>query len=240
MLVATYNAHRGRGPAGWFRPDRILGVIAEIRPDLIALQEAQHYLRRGTPMLDGQVIAEELGLRALAVAEHPDHQGWRSNLLLVRRDAAVLDGPIGLRLGGLEPRGAMLAVLDLGCGPFRVIGTHLSLGTRQRQRQAAALLHAMATGPGQGLPTLLLGDLNEWRAGRGALGVLAPVFGEPLPAPSFPAFHPIASLDRVLGLPRGLVRRVEAHDTPLARRASDHLPVKAWLETGLLGRGPAG
>jgi endonuclease/exonuclease/phosphatase family metal-dependent hydrolase len=240
MLVATYNAHRGRGTAGWFRPDRILGVVAEIRPDLIALQEAQHYFRRGTPMLDGEAIAGPLGLRALAPRECPDHQGWRSNLLLVRRDAAVLEGPVGLRLGGLEPRGALLAVLDLGCGPLRVIGTHLSLGARRRKLQAAALLEAMATGPGQGLPTLLLGDLNEWRTGGGALGVLAPVFGEPLPAPSFPAFRPIASLDRILGLPRGLVRRVEAHDTPLARRASDHLSVKAWLETGLLGRSPAG
>ena len=239
MLVATYNAHRGRGPAGWFRPDRILGVIAEIRPDLIALQEAQHYLRRGTPMLDGRMLAEELGLRALAATERPDHQGWRSNLLLVRRDALVLDGPVGLRLGGLEPRGALLAVLDLGGGPLRVIGTHLSLGARQRQRQAAALLDAMATGPGQGLPTLLLGDLNEWRTRRGALGVLAPVFGEPAPAPSFPAFHPVASLDRILGLPRGLVARVEVHDTRLARRASDHLPVKAWLDAGLLSRAGA-
>lgn len=239
MLVATYNAHRGRGPAGWFRPDRILGVVAEIRPDLVALQEAQHYFRRGTPMLDGQVIAESLGLRPLAPPERPDHQGWRSNLLLVRRDAVVLDGPVGLRLGGMEPRGGLLAVLDLGWGPLRVIGTHLSLGAGQRRRQAAALLDAMATGPGQGVPTLLLGDLNEWRTGRGALGVLAPVFGEPLPAPSFPAFRPVASLDRILGHPRGLVRRVEVHDTPLARRASDHLPVKAWLDTGLLQRAGA-
>jgi endonuclease/exonuclease/phosphatase family metal-dependent hydrolase len=234
MLVATYNAHRGRGPAGWFRPDRILGVIAEIRPELIALQEAQHYLRRGTPMLDAQVMAEELGLRALALPERPDHQGWRSNLLLVRREAEVLAGPVGLRLGGMEPRGALLAVLDLGHGPMRVIGTHLSLGAGQRQVQAGLLLHAMETGPGQGLPTLLLGDLNEWRVGRGALGVLEPVFGAPPPAPTFPAFRPVGSLDRILGWPPGLVTGVAAHDTPLARRASDHLPLTARVGTGVL------
>jgi len=33
----------------------------------------------------------------------------------------------------------------------------------------------------------------------------------------------------VLGWPRGVVEAVEAHDTPLARVASDHLPLKAWI-----------
>ena len=113
MLVATYNAHRGRGPAGPFRPDRIAGVIAEIRPDLIALQEAQHYLRPGVGMLDAEAVERRLGLRLLrlpGVAHRPgDHQGWRGNLVLVRRDAKVLRPPVGLRLGGLEPRGGVLA-----------------------------------------------------------------------------------------------------------------------------------
>ncbi|MDO9709045.1 endonuclease/exonuclease/phosphatase family protein [Paracraurococcus lichenis] len=235
MRVATYNAHRGRGPAGRFRPDRILSVVAEIRPDLIALQEAQHYLARGRPMLDAAAIAA-LGLRALPPVEAPAHQGWRGNVLLARQEARVLEGPHGLRLGGMEPRGAILAVLDLGQGPLRVIGTHLSLGQATRRQQAHALLDAMEAGLGRGLPTLLLGDLNEWRAGAGALEVLAPVFGPPPRAPSFPAFRPLGSLDRILGWPRGLVAGLAAHDTPLARRASDHLPVVARLEM----RRPAG
>lgn len=240
MRVATYNAHRGRGAGGRFRPDRILGVVAEIAPDLIALQEAQFYLRRGAPMLDAAAIAAELGMRPVPVAQAPDHQGWRGNVLLVRREARVIGQAVGLRLGGMEPRGALLAVVDLGHGPMRVIGTHLSLGAGHRRTQAAALLHAMETGPGCGLPTLLLGDLNEWRAGAGALGVLAPVFGPPPRAPTFPAFHPIGSLDRILGLPRGLVAQVAVHDTTLARRASDHLPLVARLDTALLAGQVAG
>ena len=240
MLVATYNAHRGRGhnPAGPFRPDRALRVIAEIRPDLIALQEAQHYLRPGVPMLDAEAVEREFGLRLLrlpGVAHRPgDHQGWRGNLVLVRRDAKVLRAPVGLRLGGLEPRGGVLAELDLGQGPFRLIAAHLSLGAERRRLQAEALLDAMNTGAGRRLPTLLLGDLNEWRAGGSALGVLEPVFGEPPPAPTFPSFLPLFSLDRIMGHPRGLVSGVEAHDTPLARVASDHLPLKARLDTALL------
>lgn len=245
MLVATYNVHRCRGlnPAGPFRPDRILGVVAEIQPDLIALQEAQHYLRPGAPMLDAEAIERATGLRPLrlpGVARRPgDHQGWRGNVVLVRRDAAVLRPPVGLRLGGLEPRGAVLAELDLGWGPFRLLAAHLSLGPERRRLQAEMLLDAMETGAGSRLPTLLLGDLNERGPGGAALGVLAAAFGEPPRAPTFPSFRPMLSLDRIMGRPRALVPQVEAHDTPLARRASDHLPLKARLDTAVLARAEA-
>ena len=224
MLVATYNVHRGRPPAGLFRPEGIARVIAEIRPDLIALQEAQHYLRRDAPMLDEEHLAREAGLRPLRLHDRPREQGWRSNLVLVRRDAAVLRPPIGLRIGGLEPRGAIMAEIDLGQGPFRVIATHLSLGGARRKRQALALLQAMeGAAP---MPTLLLGDFNEWRPRASVLRVLQPVFGTPPQVPTFPAFRPFLSLDRIMGYPAGMVTAVEAHDTPLARRASDHLPLK--------------
>jgi endonuclease/exonuclease/phosphatase family metal-dependent hydrolase len=234
MLVATYNVHRGRGPAGLFRPERIARVIAEIGADLIALQEAQHYLRPGKDMLDPGLIEREAGLRLLPLPERAGEQGWRSNLVLLRRDARVLRPAVGLRIAGLEPRGAILAELDLGWGPFRLLATHLSLGAARRRAQAAALLAAMQTGQGARLPTLLLGDLNEWRPHGSALAVLEPVFGQARSVPSFPAFRPFLCLDRIMGHPHGLVRAVEAHDTPLARRASDHLPLKASIETAML------
>ncbi|WP_084697773.1 endonuclease/exonuclease/phosphatase family protein [Muricoccus aerilatus] len=227
MLVATYNVHRGRPPAGLFRPEGIARVIAEIRPDLIALQEAQHYLRRDAPMLDEDHLAQEAGLRPLRLHDRPREQGWRSNLILIRRDAAVLRPPMGLRIGGMEPRGAIMAELDLGWGPFRVIATHLSLGAARRKRQAQALLAAMEAGHGARLPTVLLGDFNEWRLGASALGVLQPVFGTPPQVPTFPSFRPFLSLDRIMAHPAGMIGPAEAHDTPLARRASDHLPLKA-------------
>jgi len=85
-------------------------------------------------------------------------------------------------------------------------------------------------GPGRGLPTLLLGDLNEWGR-RGALAVLAPAFGGMPPrASTFPAFRPLGSLDRILGRPAGIVAGLRVHDTKLAREASDHLPLTARVE----------
>ncbi len=232
IRVATYNVHRGRSAAGTFRPDRIRAVIAEIRPDLIALQEAQFYLRRGADMLGADLIRCELGLRPVPVAEEPTHLGWRSNLLLVREDARLLLPAVGLRLGGAEPRGAILAELDLGEGPFRVIATHLSLGAETRRRQAEILLASLQSGSGPELPTLLLGDLNEWRPERSALRVLRTAFGDLPGLPTFPSFRPMLALDRILGRPQGVVRDIKAHDTMLARRASDHLPLVAELNVG--------
>ena len=48
--------------------------------------------------------------------------------------------------------------------------------------------------------------------------------------PSFPSRFPVFALDRVLGAPHNLVTSVEVHNTPLARLASDHLPIKAHLD----------
>ncbi|MDN3563416.1 endonuclease/exonuclease/phosphatase family protein [Paeniroseomonas aquatica] len=234
MLVATYNVHRGRGPFGRFRPSRIAAVLAEIRPDLIALQEAQHYLRPGRDMLDFQAIRRELGLIPLRVPDCPGHSGWRSNVVLVRDGAGVGFGPLGLRLGGLEPRGGIVAELDLGEGPFRLLACHLSLGAARRAVQAERLVRAVQSGRGPDLPTLLLGDLNEWRQDRSALAVLRPVFGPSASPPGFPSFRPMLSLDHILTRPSGMLRSLAVHDTPLARRASDHLPLTAQFD--LAGR----
>jgi endonuclease/exonuclease/phosphatase family metal-dependent hydrolase len=81
------------------------------------------------------------------------------------------------------------------------------------------------------VPALLMGDLNEWRLnGRSALNAFDAAFG-PLPAavPSFPSRLPLLALDRMIANREGMLSPVTAHDTPLARLASDHLPIKAYV-----------
>ena len=55
--------------------------------------------------------------------------------------------------------------------------------------------------------------------------------------PTFPARLPILPLDRILGWPAGVAGQPEAHNTPLARGASDHLPLKAVVRLPSGGRG---
>jgi endonuclease/exonuclease/phosphatase family metal-dependent hydrolase len=135
---------------------------------------------------------------------------------------------IDLSEPGLEPRGALAARLETPAGPLRVVATHLGLGRRERRRQAARLLEAL--GPLDALPTVLLGDLNEWLPGvlrRRLRGLL------PGPAPrTFPTRRPVFALDRVFATPGCRVTDVRAHASPLARKASDHLPLVAEVEPG--------
>jgi endonuclease/exonuclease/phosphatase family metal-dependent hydrolase len=76
----------------------------------------------------------------------------------------------------------------------------------------------------------LLGDINEWFTWGRPLRWLHTHFGRP-PAPrSFPSLLPTFRLDRVWVSRPSVVRSVRAHISPLARQASDHLPVKALVE----------
>jgi len=80
------------------------------------------------------------------------------------------------------------------------------------------------------VPTILLGDLNEWFLWGRPLRWLHRHF-EQTPAPAtFPAGFPVLALDRIWVRPRHLLRRLTVHASPLARQASDHLPVVAQLQ----------
>ena len=84
---------------------------------------------------------------------------------------------------------------------------------------------------GDGRPVIAMGDMNEWRMnGRSSLEMFSPHLTNVSAAvASFPSRFPIWPLDRVLVSKNIRVLDVEAYDTPLARVASDHLPVKAVI-----------
>lgn len=235
MKVATYNIHKCVGTDGRSRPDRIIAVLKEIGAEVVALQEADRRFGQRIGLLDLEALRQETGLRLLAQSDAPDGHGWHGNALLVAREP-VSYRRTRIRLPGVEPRGAILVDLDLGDGPFRIIAAHFGLLRRSRVSQAGAIVSAFGRLPP--MPTVLLGDLNEWRARRGSsLNVFEPLFGEPKPLASFPSRRPMFPLDRIFGWPRGLVHDHAVHDTPLARKASDHLPLTAKVD--LSGHGPA-
>lgn len=227
-LVASYNVHKCVGMDKQFDPARTAQVIAEIGADIVALQEADQRFGKRAALLDFKRIERECGLTAVPVRGARNGQGWHGNVLLVR--AAKVRDAHRIRLPGVEPRGALVVDLDLDAGPVRIVAAHLGLLRRSRAQQAAAILDAIAARPER--PTLVVGDLNEWRVcDRSALQRLAHLFGPLAPAlPSFPSRLPLLALDRILGSPHHLVAHTEVHDTPLARLASDHLPVKARID----------
>lgn len=229
LLVASYNVHKCVGVDGRFDPDRIAQVIREIAPDLLALQEADTRFGERRGLLDLAWMERETGLVPVPVAGVAKAHGWHGNVLFIRE--GVVRDVHQLKLPGLEPRGALMTELELRDGsPLRVIAAHLGLLNRSRQQQARMILDILSAREEQ--PTLLMGDLNEWRLGdRSSLNSLGAIFrGMPPAVPSFPSRLPVLALDRIMSNRPGLVEEVRVHDTALARVASDHLPIKAVLK----------
>jgi len=224
--IASYNIHKCVGIDGVFDPQRTARVISEIGADLIALQEADERLGERNGLLDLALLERSADLVPVYSPENRRSHGWHGNMILARR--GVIHDVHPLRLPGLEPRGALIVDLELKGVSLRIIAAHLGLLRRSRSRQAEVLAAAAHTQ----LPTIMLGDLNEWRVNtRSSLLSLMPDFG-PLEAvvPSFPSKFPLLALDRILARPPSLVMDIEVHNSPLARVASDHLPISARLD----------
>lgn len=229
LRVASWNIHKGVG--GDRRRDlmRTASVIAEMAPDIMALQEADTRFGTRTGLLDLDALHRDTGLRPVAVPGTGPAHGWHGNLILTR--GAEVEAVHPLDLPGLEPRGALVADLRLPGGrPLRVVATHLGLLAASRAAQARRLLDRLDGMEGR--PMLLMGDLNEWRGSGGtSLAPLGRRFRIAQPVPSFPARYPLVPLDRIMACDQGELVDLAAHDTALARKASDHLPLSARLRT---------
>lgn len=227
IVVASYNVHKCVGLDRRFDPQRTMAVISEIGADVIALQEADQRFGDRAGLLDLDAVARETGLVPVPLAGRRKSHGWHGNVVLFRMGS--VSSARQIVLPGAEPRGAVIVDLELEAGPLRIIAAHFGLLRHSRKLQAGTLLTAAELHSEK--PTILVGDLNEWRLGkRSSLRSLEPAFG-PMHAivPSFPSRFPVLALDRVMARPHNLLTEIEAHDTALARIASDHLPIRAVI-----------
>lgn len=228
LVAASYNIRKAIGSDGRRDPDRVLAVLAEVGPDIAVLQEADRRFGIRSAALPVPLLADH-GLRPVPFDTRPESIGWHGNAILVSQRVEIVRHKV-LVLPSLEPRGAVIADLALLGRLVRVVGMHLDLSGLMRRKQVAAVLHAVAAEPGDP-PTLLMGDLNEWRPA--ALADLGPGL-HPVPlGPSFPARLPIGRLDRVFVNGHVTVADAGVHASARARLASDHLPV--WVRLGLPG-----
>ncbi|GES43739.1 endonuclease [Rhizobium dioscoreae] len=232
-LIASYNVHKCVGADRRFDPERTSRVIHEIDADIIGLQEADTRFGERTGILDLRRLERETGLIPVPISGVTKAHGWHGNVVLFKQ--GTVRDVHQINLPGLEPRGALIAELELARGgSLRIIAAHLGLLHRSRAQQTRLIVDLM--NDGSETPTILLGDLNEWRLGdRSSLNTIQNAFG-PLPpaVPSFPSTLPLLALDRIMANRRGMISAVEVHDSPLARVASDHLPIKAVVSLEVL------
>lgn len=112
---------------------------------------------------------------------------------------------------------------------LRIVGMHLDLSGFRRPRQAQAIVAHVAARQQQ-LPTILMGDLNEWSAVTGCLHAFAGHYWIADTGNSFHARRPVARLDRIM-VSHDL--KIVASGVETAKRAnvaSDHLPIWAQIE----------
>ncbi len=232
LRVATWNVHACVGGDGRHDPARTAAVIAEIDPDVMALQEFRYpgdiALETRSPVVLTELDSYECALGPTRTRL----QHCFGNVLLTRhpiRDVRRLD----LSHGRREPRGALVATLDVAGLPLHVLTTHLGLRLGERRVQVRRILEFLDELRSEFV--VILGDFNDWLPGRSVAHALAERLGASPSPRTFPVAWPLFALDRIWVHPRGALRSLRAHATPRARQASDHLPVVAELEASPRG-----
>ena len=227
--------HRCLGNDGQLSPVRIAEVIAACDPDIVALQELDVGRMRSGGIDHAKMIADELRMH------HHFHPAVRMMEELYG-DAILTAHPCKLMKaealpcwnGGpfVEPRGALWVCVNLRNIEVQIINTHLGLRGPERRKQVEALIGPDWLGHSACRdPVLVVGDFNAIPSSRAYVRLAARLQDAQKLAnshrrqPTYPSRAPFLRLDHVFVSRSIQVLRTEVIRTPLARRASDHLPL---------------
>ena len=231
--LLTSHVHRCVGTDRRLDVDRIVAVIGEHEPDIVCLQELDVGRARTGGVDQAQAIAAGLAMTSrfhpamrveaelygdAILTPHPER--------LIRADSL----PSVRGVPGLEPRGAIWSEIEIAGVRINVLNTHLGLVPREQRLQAAALAGAGWLGGCTG-PTLLAGDFNATSITRPYQTLcrrLQDCQRQLALKPSvktFPSAFPAIRIDHCFVSPEIRIRAVRSDYSPLARVASDHLPL---------------
>jgi endonuclease/exonuclease/phosphatase family metal-dependent hydrolase len=239
--IMTYNVHSCVGVDDKLDVGRIAAVIAQCKPDIVALQELDVGRPRTGGIDQAHAIATRLGMSfhfhcALRVEE----EQYGDAILTTLPMRCVHSGglPTLPRMRGLEPRGALWVAVEIDGVEVQIINTHLGLVPLEQRLQVSALLgpewlaHEACRDP-----TLLIGDFNAtsryavYRSLSQRLRDAQLDLQRPNPfrrtTPTFPSRFPVLRIDHLFVSPSVEILDVHAPNGPLARTASDHLPLVA-------------
>jgi len=225
LRIASYNIHSCVGPDGREDAGRIAAVLAEMDADIAGLQEVLASHDPADNHLD--VLAASGNYEAIMGPNLVRERGHYGNALLTRLPVLEVEHHELELSPDREPRGVLEIMLDARGNHLRMIVTHLGLRHRERVRQAGRLLDIVDNRQSDLL--VLAGDINDWFAYGGALRRLNRRLGRSRACRTFPGLFPVLALDRLWVVP-DKDRKIIVHKSPLARRASDHLPIYVDLD----------
>ncbi len=226
ITVASYNIHQCLGTDNRKDLERTTRVIEELDAQLVGLQEVHSTFIQSSQV---DTLTQDTGLTVIPGPTMHRSDGHYGNVLLTAYSTLSVR-PIDLSFPGREPRGAIDAELHIQGRSVRVIVTHLGLNVRERQFQVNRLADSLL--PQKHDLLVLMGDFNEWFPFRRQLLLLNRLLGKISIRPTYPSRHPILALDRIWVRPKQALQSIRIHKSPLARIASDHLPLKARIAIG--------
>jgi endonuclease/exonuclease/phosphatase family metal-dependent hydrolase len=233
--LMTYNVHRCVGGDRRLDLDRVAAVIGEYAPDVVCLQELDVGRARTDHVDQAAAIAARLGM---TLHFHPamrvESELYGDAILTHHPERLIKTGALPTVSGvpGLEPRGALWVRIEIDGRPLNVITTHLGLVPREQRLQAAALAgrewlqHPEMTGP-----VILAGDFNAtsitrpYRILASRLADAQHRLGRRPTLKTFPSGFPAIRIDHLFISPDIRPTDVATPFSPLARMASDHLPL---------------
>lgn len=240
VRILSYNVHSCIGIDRVHSPERIAHVIAQQKADIVALQEIDEGRPRSGGIAQAPVLASMLGMKAHfnASTQHGG-ESYGDAILTALPIKAIRKG----RLPGfhdrirVEPRGALWATIDVGGIDLQVVNTHLGVWPQEQMLQLSTLLgHEWLGHPDCRDPVVFVGDFNAppglmpYRHLAERFTDAQKAFRDRKARPTFPGRMPTLRLDHVWLRGRVTIENVEVVRTPLARLASDHLPVVVDLD----------
>lgn len=229
MRLLSWNIHKGIGGRDRrYSLQRVIDCIDHEQPDLVCLQEVDRLVRRSKFDDQPRLLGRSLQLNSVFQPNVPVGTGGYGNLVLSRFPVSSRHR-ISLKRGLRKSRGAQLVLIETPEGTLHLINTHLGLDERERHWQIRQLLGHRLCRAAEPLPTMIVGDFNDWRNTLAA-NTLATEGFKQVTTPisqfrSFPAWLPVGGLDKAFL--RGKFENIRARivRTSLAREASDHLPL---------------
>ena len=218
VRIMTYNIQGCRGCDGQVNPDRILMVIADSAPDVIALQETGS--QSHVDLLP--YLAERLGMTL--------HRSPGESSVAFLSDFQLK----GLQLTDFGNGGYCLrADLDTGGKRMHLLNVSLNPLPRFRYQQVSRLLGSELLGHSSMVcPVLVLGDFSDYLWGSGNIELWASLRRgrRPLWRGTYPAQFPLFGRDRAYT--RGALRILDGKIdySRLARQAAGHLPLTLTVQ----------
>ncbi|MBN1541344.1 endonuclease/exonuclease/phosphatase family protein [candidate division KSB1 bacterium] len=231
MKIMTYNIHYGIGRDNRYDLDRIIRVIEEADPDVVALQEVDNQIPRSAYHDQARVIGDALEMQVVPCVNRQLAGGEFGIATLSKYPLAAAERFDLSYHPRLEPRGTLRTDILVGDCCLSIFNVHLGLNPWERRFQRRRLLseyilwHSSAD-----KPQVVLGDFNDHvisMVHSGFRRYYRDTVSTPLPTFYWGKLG--LRLDYIY-IDEGL-RTIDTAviDSPLALLASDHLPLMTQL-----------